>query len=113
VPRVRRDRVLSEATDLHALWSGRRRGDVRAQGGKITDWDVPGAVVRSFSGRGTTVQRIHSPSAARMTELLWNQATDPSATAPSISAEEILRDLMSPLDVEDIVLMYIQYRDGF
>jgi hypothetical protein len=73
-------------------------------------WEVPGAVVRSFSGRGATLQRVLSIPAGTETELLWRRATDPSAGRGTIDAAEVLTGLLDPTDVEDVVLLYLQYQ---
>jgi hypothetical protein len=73
-------------------------------------WTVPGAVVRSFSGRGTTLQRVISDPAARMTDLLWRQATDPSIARDPVDATDVLTSLLDPIDVEDVVLLFLQYQ---
>jgi hypothetical protein len=72
-------------------------------------WDVPGKVVRSFSGRGGPIQRVKNEVAETVTDLLWRRATDPSLAKTIIPASTVLRDLLDPIDVEDVVLLYLQF----
>lgn len=69
------------------------------------DYDVPGAVVNSFTGVSQTLRRLGDhPAAQRVSEMLWRQ--DP-AVAPH-RADEVMTDLLDPTDVEDVVLLWLQ-----
>ena len=76
------------------------------------DWEVPGAVVRSFTGPGSSFSRVAPDERGgwRVTELIWGQTTDSTAKAPTLDPEEIITDLLDPIDAEDIVLLYLQSR---
>jgi hypothetical protein len=76
------------------------------------DYEVPGAVVRNFAGTGETLRRIRNPAAIRITEMLWTRATNPDTPQPPIPVEEVITDLLDPIDVEDIVLLLLQ-ADGW
>jgi hypothetical protein len=72
---------------------------------------VPGAVVRSFTGFGQTLRRIGDhPAAIRVGEMLWKREANPALTMPPVSPEEVMSDLLDPIDVEDLVLLYIQHQ---
>ncbi len=76
------------------------------------DWEVPGAVVRSFTGRASSFSRVAPDERGgwRVTELIWEQTKDPTATPPGFDPEEIIRDILDPTDAEDIALLYLQAR---
>lgn len=75
------------------------------------DYEVPGAVVRSFTGRGQTLARIGDhPVAIRVSEMMWAKASDPNAVIPPVTAEQAMTDLLDPIDVEDVVLLYLQHQ---
>lgn len=75
------------------------------------DFEVPGAVVRSFTRRALTLARIGDhPVAIRVSEWMWAKGTDPNAVIPPISAEQAMTDLLDPTDVEDVVLLYLQHK---
>ncbi len=79
----------------------------------MRDFEVPGAVVRNFAGPGETLRRIKGPSAAvKMTELIFARESDPQVPWPPIDPEDVITDLMDPIDVEDIVLLLLQ-ADGW
>ena len=64
--------------------------------------EVPGAVVRLFSGQGQAFCRVGSTTAARYSALLWTERTgEPYDRRPSV--EQALRELLSPFDVQDLV----------
>lgn len=91
----------ARATDLHQVrpttWLPR----------VFDDLDVPGAVVRAFTGPGSTLSRIHNESARQLSQHLWNNETgNPSSL--SLSHDEILRDVLDPYDVEDLVFIWLQ-----
>jgi len=72
------------------------------------DYEVPGAIVRSFTGIGQTPRRIGDHSeAVRVSEMLWRCDIDPHEFAP-LTAEQIMTDIVDPIDVEDLVLLYLQ-----
>lgn len=47
----------------------------------LKDYDVPGAVVRSFTGPGPTIRRVKSTVAANVTEMIWEAPARPRAPA--------------------------------
>jgi hypothetical protein len=74
------------------------------------DWEVPGAVVRSFTGRASSFCRVAPGERGgwRVTEFIWEQTKDPTAKPPTFDSEEIITDLLDPTDAEDIALLYLQ-----
>lgn len=73
------------------------------------DFEVPRAVVRSFTGVGQTLRRIGDhPEATRVSEMLWTAAIDPSARIKPMTVSEVMTDTLDPIDVEDVVLLYLQ-----
>lgn len=77
-----------------------------------TENEVPGAVVRRFSAPGRTFSRVHSVPAARYSALLWSQKTRQRYPwRPSLA--EVLSEMLSPLDVQDLVAAYLQSERGW
>ena len=73
------------------------------------DFDVPGAVVRSFTGPGQTLRRIGDhPAAIRITEMLWDRETKGEASVHPLTAEEAIAETFDPTDIEDLVLLSMQ-----
>jgi len=74
------------------------------------DWEVPGAVVRSFTGRASSFSRVAPAERGgwRVTGLIWRQTKDPDAQPPVLEPEEIITDLLDPTDAEDVALLYLQ-----
>jgi hypothetical protein len=76
------------------------------------DWEVPGAVVRSFTGRSSSFCRVtpRDRGGRRVTELIWRQTRDPDLKPPRLAPEEVITDLLDPIDAEDVALLYLQSR---
>lgn len=76
------------------------------------DWEVPGAVVRSFTGPGSSLSRVAPGERGgwRVTELIWAQTKDPTSKPPAFDPEEIITYLLDPTDAEDVALLYLQSR---
>lgn len=76
------------------------------------DWEVPGAVVRSFTGRSSSFSRVAPADRGgwRVTELIWQQTKDPDLKPPRLDPEEVITDLLDPTDAEDLALLYLQSR---
>jgi hypothetical protein len=129
--RVQKDDLIWTRDKLGGYWLGQITGSYRfdrsEDAGKwdlnnirpckwlrqpLRDFDVPGAVVRSFSGPGDTLRRVKGDVAIRATEMLWNRATTPDADWEPIAAEDVITDLLEPVDVEDVVLLMLQ-SDGW
>lgn len=74
---------------------------------RFRDFQVPGAVVRSFVGTATTLRRVKGEPAARMTTMIYEQALSDAPVVP-LTPEEVITDLLDPTDVEDLVLLLLQ-----
>jgi hypothetical protein len=75
------------------------------------DYEVPGAVGRSFTGHAWTLARIgNHPVAIRISEMMWARESDPSTVIPPVAPAQAISDLLDPIDVEDVVLLYLQYK---
>lgn len=66
--------------------------------------DVPGAVVRAFTGPGPAVRRISNESVERYTRALL----DGRSPGEGLTVEEMLQDWLDDTDVEDLVALYLQ-----
>ena len=75
-------------------------------------FETPGAVVRSFTGPGPAIRRIKSgPLAIRVTEMIWEAEVEGNEPImDKFTAEEALKDLLDAEDVEDVVLLFLQYQ---
>lgn len=73
---------------------------------------VPGSVVRSLSRRGTAFCRVADENAARYTALLWARSANEEYDW-AVSLDDVLRSLLSALDVEDLVAAYLQAERGW
>lgn len=62
--------------------------------------------MRSFIGRTGILTRVHSEPARKASELLWEHTGDPPRGG--FTAAEVLAELVDPIDLEDIVLVYLQ-----
>lgn len=80
--------------------------------GSFRDWEVPGAVVRSFTGRSSSFCRVAPGNRGgwRVTELIWRKTEDPGMRPPRLDPEEVITDLLDPIDAEDVALLYLQSR---
>lgn len=73
------------------------------------DFDVPGAVVRSFTGPGQTLRRVGPhPASDRITGMLWRAATLGPQEVELLTPEEAIREIFDPTDIEDLVLLSLQ-----
>jgi hypothetical protein len=77
----------------------------------LRDFEIPGAVVRNFAGVGQTLRRIRNEPAVRVTEMLWERASNPTSQWPPMAPEDVLTGLLDPIDVEDVVLLLLQAED--
>ena len=74
------------------------------------DFEVPGAVVRSFTGRTSSFSRVDPSHRGgwRVTELIWRQAISPGTGRPAMDSEEVISELLDPIDAEDLALVFLQ-----
>lgn len=69
---------------------------------------VPGKVIRSWGGRGRSIQRVTNVDA--YSKLLWNSKSD-NTHYDEIDAENIgLFPLLDAWETEDVLALYLQYR---
>ena len=74
---------------------------------------VPGAVIRAFSGRGSSFSEIHNDAARIYSDHLFNASTGKTVAQLRISAASVLRDFLDPIDVEDLVYVFLQVDEGY
>lgn len=74
---------------------------------------VPGAVVRSFSGRGQALRRVPDHGAAVYSAYLFARLAGEEPPSWSPTHEEVLDSLLGPFDVEDLIAAYLQVERGF
>lgn len=74
----------------------------------LLDAEVPGAVVRAFMRPGTSFERIKNRAARHYSRALLDEllgrVVQPFAPEPHV----VLRDMLDPFDVEDLVYVYLQ-----
>lgn len=67
--------------------------------------DVPGAVVRAFTGPGPAVRRIANESVMRYSDSLISGRLP----GEGLEVEDVIRDWLDDTDVEDLVAVYLQH----
>ena len=91
----------AEALDLHQV-----RKTVWQR--PLLDVEVAGSVIRRFAGRGQTFSEMRSDAARIFSHRLWAELAGEELDLPAPSREEVLCDHLDPLDVEDLVYVYLQ-----
>jgi len=78
----------------------------------LGDLQVPGGIIRAFSGTSSSFERIHDEGARRYTAWLWDdlhgRQPEPLAFAPA----EVLAQL-EPYDLEDLIYTWMQIRGDY
>jgi hypothetical protein len=74
----------------------------------LLDDEVPAAVVRAFSGRGSSFTQIHSEFARMMSPRLYAQLKGRKPEPLRLTPAVVVRELLHPLDVEDLVFAFLQ-----
>lgn len=75
--------------------------------------EVPGAVLRAFAGRGQTFCRVPDHSARAYSAMLAHELLGAPSLQADVSSHNVLRSLLGPLDVEDLVAAYLQVRRAY
>lgn len=75
--------------------------------------EVPGSVVRSFSGRGSSFSRITDLSGKLFSYRLFDRLVGRRERIAAPQPRQILKDLLDPYDVEDLVFVYLQSERGY
>jgi hypothetical protein len=81
--------------------------------GSVLAEDVPGAVIRSFSGPGSSFSEIHNDAARAYSRHLFNKLKGRPTKATPLSVATVLRDLLGPIDMEDLVYVFLQVKEGY
>ena len=79
----------------------------------FTELEVPGGVIKSFVGIGSSFSRIHDEHARRFTTYLWKKVHGLPLPALNLSPVDVLTSLLDPYDVEDIVYIWLQVAKGY
>lgn len=77
----------------------------------LNDLDVPGAVVRAFTGTGSSFSRIWC--ARGLTPYLWAKHNGEPLPAVDFDARTVLTSLLDPYDVEDLIYVWMQVSLGY
>lgn len=80
---------------------------------ELNDLDVPGGVVRSFIGQGSSFSRIHDEATNKLTPYLWEKLHGRSLPELDLTAEDVLTKVLDPYDVEDLIYMWLQIERGY
>lgn len=99
-----------DVSDAATRWDLNNVRPCRWLDSPMRDYEVPGGVVRSFVGAGSSFRRVGQGPACEMSRLIYEAGTGTSP--PAMGAEEIIRGLLDPTDVEDLVLLFLQ-ADGW
>ncbi len=78
----------------------------------LGDLEVPGAVVRAFSGISTSFSRIKDPGARTYTAWIWEKVHGRKPAPLALSTDEVLQHL-DPYDLEDLIYVWMQVSKGF
>lgn len=96
----------ARALDTHQVrkveWSPKPLGDL----------EVPGAIVRAFSGTSTSFSRIHDHGARLYTAWIWEKLHGRRPPSLGFSREEMLSQL-DPYDLEDLIYTWMQVARGY
>lgn len=97
----------SKKVDVHQVrkveWAPEQRNDL----------DVPGGVVRSFIGQGSSFSRIHDPASKKLTPYLWAKTHGRELPELDVSPDDVLTGILDPYDVEDLIYMWLQVERGY
>lgn len=104
--------------ELHGRWrydKGQRAGRLDIANTRPCSWheigpasEVPGVVVRAFTGPGPAVRTIDNETVARYSRALLD-GTNP---ADGRTLEEVLEVWLDDVDVEDLVALWLQHVEG-
>lgn len=75
---------------------------------ELNDLDVPGGVVRSFIGTGSSFSRIHDTATNKLTPYLWQKMNGLPMGDLDLTHEEVLLKVLDPYDVEDLIYLWLQ-----
>lgn len=78
----------------------------------LGDLDVPGAVVRAFSGISTSFSRIRDRGARVYTAWVWEKLNGGEPPPLDLSSAEVLQHL-DPYDLEDLIYVWMQVACGY
>lgn len=96
----------ARAFDTHQVrkveWAPRPLGDL----------EVPGAVIRAFSGTSTSFSRINNDGARVYTAWIWDKLHGRRPASLGFSREEVLSQL-EPYDLEDLIYTWMQVTRGY
>ncbi|HYI00312.1 hypothetical protein [Hyalangium sp.] len=101
------DSSTAERLDCHQV------RETRWARAKLLSSEVPGAVVRCFSQRGSSFSRIHDENARAYSHRLFDKLLARPERVPAPTPAEILRSHLDPFDVEDLVFVYLQVKRDF
>ncbi len=98
--------AMARKMDTHqvrdAKWARRPLGDL----------EVPGAVVRGFSGVSTSFSRIWDRGARIYTAWIWKKLHGRKPAPLDLSPAEVLQHL-DPYDLEDLIYVWMQVSRGY
>jgi hypothetical protein len=80
---------------------------------KLLSERVPGKVIISFSYPGESWSEIHNPTAREVSYALYGELTGKPVEIPAPTPETVLKNLLDPFDVEDLVYAYLQVERGY
>jgi hypothetical protein len=98
--------VKAKETDIHqvrkAKWAQQPLGDL----------EVPGAIIRAFSGTSTSFSRMWNTGARIYTAWIWEKLRGREPPRPEFSPVEVLEQL-EPYDLEDLIYTWMQVSGGY
>lgn len=78
----------------------------------LGDLEVPGGIIRGFSGTSTSFERTHDRGARLYTAWIWEKLHDREPPQLEFTAAEVLAQL-EPYDLEDLIYTWMQVKGGY
>ncbi|MTD43801.1 hypothetical protein GKE82_05635 [Conexibacter sp. W3-3-2] len=79
----------------------------------LNDLEVPGSVIRTFVGTGSSFSRVLPDGARLLSEYLWEVLHEREPPQLDITAKEVLTEHLDPYDVEDLIYVWMQIERGY
>ena len=96
----------AKANDTHQV----RKADWAEQ--PLGDLEVPGAIIRAFSGTSTSFSRMWNTGARIYTAWLWERLHGREPSRLEFTRAEVLEQL-EPYDLEDLIYTWMQVSEGY
>jgi hypothetical protein len=79
----------------------------------LDELQVPGDVLRAFTGPGQSIVRVPHPPALRLTGPIFEQACGGTPEPLPVTVSELIEHHLDPYDVEDLIYVWLQFEHGY